>query len=267
MPPIVVGGAHSPRRRCRPDGRSGFRCARRKRSWSARSRRGHRLADQPDQRDTTARTSSTARTPRLRPPPRDLRSGDFPPLTHHKACPSAARCRYARTGEHGLADSTTMRSVRDDPELAVLVRTYVSPGRRYLTLGGNLIGMAEQQRVEFLASLADAAAQITPAELDLLLDGGWRGRKTAAWLIAVSRRTARTGTHVTVVRACHLPNWPSSVCTAVLTRFVGPAGRQHRGPAHALPMAHEGNARLSTPEVNGTADVPTGWDTGQAGPR
>lgn len=82
-----------------------------------------------------------------------------------------------------------MRFVHEDPELAELVRRYVAPGRRYLKLGGSLVGMSEPDRNEFLQSLADAAAQITPAEHAILLDGGWREHKTAAWLIAVSRRT------------------------------------------------------------------------------
>ncbi|MGW3171012.1 DUF6000 family protein [Streptomyces sp. NPDC001153] len=43
-------------------------------------------------------------------------------------------------------------------------------------------------RVTFARKLGKAASQISPRELGILLDGGWRERKTAAWLIAVAGR-------------------------------------------------------------------------------
>lgn len=43
--------------------------------------------------------------------------------------------------------------------------------------------------ISFLRELCKATAQITDPELEVLDHGGWRERKTAAWLIAVSRRT------------------------------------------------------------------------------
>ena len=49
--------------------------------------------------------------------------------------------------------------------------------------------MAEPDRGEFLRALATAAAEATASELSVLLEGGLRERKTAAWLIAVAART------------------------------------------------------------------------------
>ncbi|MER6573492.1 DUF6000 family protein [Streptomyces sp. NPDC001093] len=43
-------------------------------------------------------------------------------------------------------------------------------------------------RVTFARKLGKAASQISLRELGILLDGGWRERKTAAWLIAVAGR-------------------------------------------------------------------------------
>ncbi|WP_267132835.1 DUF6000 family protein [Streptomyces cyaneochromogenes] len=40
-----------------------------------------------------------------------------------------------------------------------------------------------------MRDLAQSAYEITPAELGILLEGGWRERKTAAWLVAVAHRT------------------------------------------------------------------------------
>lgn len=76
------------------------------------------------------------------------------------------------------------------PTLAELIPRYVTPGRRYLRLGGRLSRPEVTHRAAFLRELAEAAEHITDTELDVLLDqGGWRERKTAAWFIAVSGRT------------------------------------------------------------------------------
>ncbi|MDH6709155.1 hypothetical protein P3T27_005901 [Kitasatospora sp. MAA19] len=82
-----------------------------------------------------------------------------------------------------------MRYAHEDPELATLVRRYVTPDRRYLRLGGNLLRVAGSERAKVTRELGEAAGDITPRELTILLEGGWRERKTAAWLIAVARRT------------------------------------------------------------------------------
>ncbi|MFE5592318.1 DUF6000 family protein [Streptomyces sp. NPDC056549] len=82
-----------------------------------------------------------------------------------------------------------MRNTDDDAELLKLIRRYVTPDRRYLKLGGSLLGMTGRERTKFLRKLGEAASKITPRELGILLDGGWRERNTAAWLIAVAGRT------------------------------------------------------------------------------
>ncbi|MET9727835.1 DUF6000 family protein [Streptomyces zaomyceticus] len=82
-----------------------------------------------------------------------------------------------------------MRRPHEDPELLALVRRYVAPDRRYLKLGGSLARMNESERGTFLRRLGADAGDITPRELAVLLEGGWRERRTAAWLIAVARRT------------------------------------------------------------------------------
>ncbi|WP_330455519.1 DUF6000 family protein [Streptomyces sp. NBC_00820] len=82
-----------------------------------------------------------------------------------------------------------MRYANEDPELLALVHRYVTPDRRYLKLGGPLTRMTESERTKFTRELGEAAGDITPRELTILLEGTWRERKTAAWLIAVARRT------------------------------------------------------------------------------
>ncbi|MFE4588431.1 DUF6000 family protein [Streptomyces laurentii] len=82
-----------------------------------------------------------------------------------------------------------MRRTYEDDELFTLIRRYVSPGGRYLKLGGGLLGMTGRKRAAFLRKLGKAASEITPRELGVLLEGGWRECKTAAWFIAVAGRT------------------------------------------------------------------------------
>ena len=82
-----------------------------------------------------------------------------------------------------------MRHAHEDPELLALARRYVMPERRYLKLGGNLLSMQEPEYDRFLRQLSKDAGVITADEIATLLGGGWRERRTAAWLVAVSRRT------------------------------------------------------------------------------
>ncbi|MFH9953774.1 DUF6000 family protein [Streptomyces roseolus] len=81
-----------------------------------------------------------------------------------------------------------MRDIRSDPELQDLVRRFVTPGRRYLRLGGSVFRLSPDERFAFVRDLAQAAYDITPAELGVLFEGGWRERKTAAWMVAVAHR-------------------------------------------------------------------------------
>lgn len=82
-----------------------------------------------------------------------------------------------------------MRHAYEDAELLDLVRRYVTPGRRYLKLSGSLLRLEDPEYDRFARSLAEDARLVTAHELVTLLEGGWRERRTAAWLIAVSRRT------------------------------------------------------------------------------
>lgn len=85
--------------------------------------------------------------------------------------------------------SVPMRDPREDPELHALVRRYVMPGRRYLKLGGPLLRMEEGEYGRFLRALREDARAVTAEEIGVLLEGGWRERRTAAWLVAVGGRT------------------------------------------------------------------------------
>ena len=82
-----------------------------------------------------------------------------------------------------------MRHAHEDAELLALVRRYVTPERRYLKLGGSLLRMRSPEYDRFVRDLGEDAGVITEQEIATLLEGGWRERRTAAWLVAVSRRT------------------------------------------------------------------------------
>ncbi|ROQ67272.1 hypothetical protein EDD93_1693 [Streptomyces sp. 840.1] len=82
-----------------------------------------------------------------------------------------------------------MRHAHEDTELRSLVRRYVTPERRYLRLGGSALRLDGPERDRFVRDLGSDAGRVTPHEIDRLLEGGWRERRTAAWLIAVSDRT------------------------------------------------------------------------------
>ncbi|MFB9577823.1 DUF6000 family protein [Streptomyces yanii] len=82
-----------------------------------------------------------------------------------------------------------IRHPHDDAELLALVRRYVTPERRYLKLGGSLLRMRSPEYDRFMRDLCEDAGLITADEIVTLLEGGWRERRTAAWLVAVSRRT------------------------------------------------------------------------------
>jgi len=82
-----------------------------------------------------------------------------------------------------------MRYANTDPELMDLVRRFVIPGRRYLRLGGSSLRLSGPERDLFVGELVQAAGEITPAELGILFEGGWRERKTASWVVAVAGRT------------------------------------------------------------------------------
>ncbi|GAB2822034.1 hypothetical protein GCM10027073_60750 [Streptomyces chlorus] len=82
-----------------------------------------------------------------------------------------------------------MRHAHEDPELLALVRRYVTPERRYMKLSGSLLRMRSLDYDRFVRRLSEDSKVITAEEIATLLEGGWRERRTATWLVAVSRRT------------------------------------------------------------------------------
>ncbi|MGW1154759.1 DUF6000 family protein [Streptomyces rubiginosohelvolus] len=82
-----------------------------------------------------------------------------------------------------------MRHAHEDPELLALVRRYVTPERRYMKLSGSLLRMRDAEYDRFARKLSEDSKAITAEEINTLLEGGWRERRTATWLAAVSRRT------------------------------------------------------------------------------
>lgn len=100
-------------------------------------------------------------------------------------------CVAAQTAGR-TASSTTgsaMPNAAEEAELIKVIRRYVTPDRGYLKLGSALLGMTKRERAKFTRKLGQAASEVTPRQLGILLDGGWGERKTAAWLITVARRT------------------------------------------------------------------------------
>jgi Family of unknown function (DUF6000) len=96
---------------------------------------------------------------------------------------------------HLPGDDRAMRIPWDgDPELTAVVKRYVDTGTtqpaRYLKLlHGNALSLRGSDRIAFTRAMGDDARQITDHELSTLLDSEWRSRLTAAWLIALDRRT------------------------------------------------------------------------------
>ncbi|MDX3569840.1 DUF6000 family protein [Streptomyces sp. ID05-47C] len=121
-----------------------------------------------------------------------------------------------------------MRDVRSDPELRELVPRFVTPDRRYLRLGGGLLRLNRVERSAFVRNLAQAAYEITPAELGILLEGGWRERKTAAWLVAVAHRTEFRDLIGRLLLASEGPYAGAAYCVA-LAKFGSPADAELLG--------------------------------------
>ncbi|MDX3214757.1 DUF6000 family protein [Streptomyces sp. ME02-6991-2B] len=82
-----------------------------------------------------------------------------------------------------------MRHAHEDPQLLALVRRYVTPERRYMKLSGSLLRLRSPEYDRLMRRLSEDSGVITAEEIATLLEGGWRERRTATWLVAVSRRT------------------------------------------------------------------------------
>ncbi|SOE32565.1 DUF6000 family protein [Streptomyces sp. OK228] len=115
-----------------------------------------------------------------------------------------------------------MHHADEDAESLKVIRRFVTPDRRYLKLGGVLLGMNSRERAKFMRKLGEAAGEITPRELGILLDGGWRERKTAAWLIAVAGRTDYRERLGELLLASEGPYAGGAYCVALAT-FGTPA--------------------------------------------
>lgn len=76
-------------------------------------------------------------------------------------------------------------------------------------------GFSSAERGEFVRSVARDAAQITPAELEILLDSGWRERRTAAWLIAIAHRTEFRDRLGSLLLASEMPYAGEAYCVAL----------------------------------------------------
>ncbi|MFK3732360.1 DUF6000 family protein [Streptomyces sp. NPDC088090] len=140
-------------------------------------------------------------------------------------------CRLLCTSDHGPlrqsanlwhmstvpGQDAAMRDVRSDPELQDLVRRFVTPDRRYLRLGGSVFRLTPVERSAFVRDLAQAAYEITPAELGVLFEGGWRERKTAAWLVAVAHRSEFRELIGRLLLASEGPYAGAAYCVALAT--------------------------------------------------
>nr|WP_217167302.1 DUF6000 family protein [Streptomyces sp. AC512_CC834] len=115
-----------------------------------------------------------------------------------------------------------MCDTEEEDERLKLIRRYVTPDRRYLKVGGPLLGMSGRARAKFLRKLGKAAGEISPGELGMLLDRGWRERKTAAWLIAVAGRTEYRERLGELLLASEGPYAGQAYCVALAT-FGTPA--------------------------------------------
>ncbi|MFI5613322.1 DUF6000 family protein [Amycolatopsis sp. NPDC051903] len=81
-----------------------------------------------------------------------------------------------------------MRNHRHEPALGAFVERYVTPGRRYLRLGGGMFRFTAEEKAVFGRSLAEDALLITDDDLEMLFGYEWRAQRTAAWLAALPRR-------------------------------------------------------------------------------
>ncbi|MGW3289588.1 DUF6000 family protein [Streptomyces sp. NPDC001002] len=110
-----------------------------------------------------------------------------------------------------------MRRTAEEAELFRLIRRYVTSGRRYLKLNGAFLFLEGRDRTKFTRKLGKDAGKITLRELEILLDGGWRESKTAAWLIAVGGRTEFRERLGEVLLASRGPYAGQAYCVALAT--------------------------------------------------
>ncbi|MFJ9605953.1 DUF6000 family protein [Kitasatospora sp. NPDC101176] len=108
-----------------------------------------------------------------------------------------------------------MRDTFDDPETRDFLKRYAVPGRWQLRLGPSLFRRDDAERDRTAQQLARAAGEVTPRVLDVLLEGGWRDRKVATWLIVVSGRTEYRERIGELLLASEGPYVGASYCAAL----------------------------------------------------
>ncbi|WP_157519795.1 DUF6000 family protein [Herbidospora daliensis] len=103
-----------------------------------------------------------------------------------------------------------------------LVRRFVVPEwcgyRRYMKLLGAFLRFPDYEAIRFGRGLAKDARRITDHELGVLLDGEWRARLTAAWLIALDRRIHFRGRLAGLLLESEVVHAGAGYCVA-LARF------------------------------------------------
>ena len=115
----------------------------------------------------------------------------------------------------------------EDPERIAAIHRYVTPrtgglGRYMKLLHGNFLGLGEGKRRRFLRKLARSARRVSDRELAILLEGGWRERLTASWLIGLDRRDQFRGRIGELLLANESGYVGQGYCVA-LARFAAPA--------------------------------------------
>jgi hypothetical protein len=164
-----------------------------------------------------------------------------------------------------------MRHADTDPELMDLVRRFVTPGRRYLRLGGSSLRLSGPERVAFASELVRAASEITPTELSTLFEGGWRERKTASWLVVVAGRTefrsrigdlllASGGPYAGAAYCVTLATFGDSADAELLCRYAFAADGRLPGWLLRISAAHRYQIHIP-PRTEGRplSSVPTMW--------
>jgi hypothetical protein len=113
-----------------------------------------------------------------------------------------------------------IRYPRDkDTELAALIARYLQPPRRHLMLlHANFLGLPGFEQGEFLDELSNDARTISDHDLEVLLSSEWRSNLTAAYLIAMSKRTRYRDELGQKLLASHLVYAAEGYCVA-LVRF------------------------------------------------
>jgi hypothetical protein len=115
----------------------------------------------------------------------------------------------------------------EDPELIAAIHRYVTPGtgfrRRYMLLGGGqFVALDEGKRRRFLRKLARSARRVSDRELAVLLEGGWRERLTASWLIGLDSRGQFRDRIGELLLASEM-GYPGQGYCVALARFATPA--------------------------------------------